>query len=109
MTNIIDLDSRRPHRFGHQRCTACGYSGEIVVALVGIPEPFECSRCRRLSAVWSSGKRHVRWDARLERWVERLFNYTAEWWYSPGYGWGRITVQTCITGRAGDDTGSARA
>lgn len=109
MTNVVDLDARRPHRVGHLRCTACGYSGAVGVVLASLAPPFECARCGRMSAIWSGGKRHVRWDHALERWVERQFNYVAEWWHVPGFGWARITLETSIRERGDGSTGSARA
>ena len=52
MSNVIDLDSRRPnpHSSGQAKCLACNFSW-VAVAPVGTHQ-HECPRCHTMRGVW---------------------------------------------------------
>jgi len=50
MGEVIELDSRRPHRCGQARCLHCGHEWTAVVP-VGVAH-FECPSCSMMKGVY---------------------------------------------------------
>ena len=51
---VVDLNSRRPHRVGPARCRGCGHEEKAVVSPLDGPLPMECPACHE-SKFWYMG------------------------------------------------------
>ena len=47
MSNVVDLESRRPHFSGECICSGCGHKWIAVAPMTADKEMLECPSCRR--------------------------------------------------------------